>query len=144
MPYSTESDVRLACGGAEQLRQVSDQNGDGYVDDDVIARAISRADGLIDKHMAKQWAVPFTNPVIEDVRNLSAELAAYFLRSWKGMLTEADVTAHKLHLAELEALAKGDTVPTDPPPAPASTRIDKSSTRPSSMAVSRRALRGFW
>lgn len=144
MAYCTQADVEIACGGPELLVQAADLDGDGYADTAVIDRAIARADSLMNTYLAKKFTVPVTTTGTE-LRNRSAEIAAYFLRKWRGTLTQDLSDAHEADKQWLVDVAEGRAViDQDPMPTKHSMVIDQSSARPASLDVSRRKLRGFW
>jgi phage gp36-like protein len=145
MAYCTQSDVQIAAGGEKNLRALADQDGDGFADDAVITAAISRADSLINVHLAKQVKVPIAAEYVTDeVKNRSAELAVYFMRKQNGTLSEEMVKDHELVLKELGNLATGVlALDADPAPPKHSSRVDQVGARPSSKAVSRRKLDGY-
>lgn len=143
MAYSTKADLELRCGGADGLRALADHDGDGFADQVVWEQAIVDADALINQHAAKQFTVPFTAPSAGVVA-LSARLAVYFLRSWRGTLTPEDVRAHEADVRLLEGMSEGRLLPDqDPVPAKHSIRRDAVTDRPTSKDVGRRKMGGF-
>ena len=51
MSYASDEDIELAAGGETGLVELADWDGDGEVDENVIARAKEAADGVIDGHL---------------------------------------------------------------------------------------------
>lgn len=149
MAYSTSDDVKIAAGGEKNLVEMADQDGDGYVDADVVARAISTADGEIDERLAKQYTVPLAS-VPDGIRNRSAELAVFHLKRWRnrGQMTPDDLEWKKLFFADLDgyasyALALPSSSETSTESAPA--RIDAQHDRPEEPRVEawRKKFEGF-
>lgn len=145
MAYSTQAQVQVRAGGEAGLVALADHDGDTLVDTDVVDSAIADADRLINTYAAKQFTVPF-DPVPTVIESMSARMAVYFLRSYRGVLTREDIEAHTADQLWLKALADGEVIPDqDPVPPKHSIRQDASSSEmPSSRDVSRKKLRGFW
>lgn len=141
MAYTTTADLEAAAGGADRLVQCADWDGDGEVDATVLASAQAAADGLINSHAAKRYAVPIEEPSDVVVQHAAAEVI-YLLRARRGMLTEHDVELKKTRDVWLEALGKGQVRPSDPLPAKSS--AVRTSHRSSSRDVAREKLKGYW
>ena len=144
MPYSVQADVQTAAGGEKRLAQLVDWNGDSSVDAAEVTKAIAAADSLINSHSARRYAVPL-NPVPDRCKQLSADLAVFYLKKWRGVLDEHDMTWFEGELKWLGQLAKGEvTWDTDPEPSKHSRVIDGVHDRPSDKEVGRSPLKGFW
>ncbi len=100
MAYCTQADVQNAIGGEERLRQASDWARGNAIGAANVADAIAEADGLIDSYAKKVHAVPF-NPVPEQIKRTSANLAKLILKRRRGMLSADDAR-------ELEMIAGPD------------------------------------
>lgn len=138
MPYSTITEVERAVGGPDKLLQLTDTTGDG-VADDVVDLAISEADELISSYAGKRWA-PSSTPLV--IRNLSAKMAARFLRRDRGVPRPTDETDEVNDRKWLEALAAGVvTLPAGT--ANAELVVDKAEVRDSARDVSRSKFKGF-
>ena len=144
MAYCDLSDVQLACGGEDDLIELSDQNRDGALDGDVIDKAIARADALINTYAKKLFQIPI-DPVTDELRERSSELAAYYLRKWKHALTDDDRKDFEEHIKWLTALSKGEvtldaaTLPTKSPLV-----VDKTLANISTNGRARDGKKGYW
>lgn len=125
MAYCTADDLKIPAGGEKGLKEIADQDGNGFADTDVMARAIEQASSDIDDRLAKQYAVPLAT-VPAGIKNRCASLAVYYMRVWKarGLISEADREWLKNFLEELDGYAKNSLAPSDPAPTKATTRID--------------------
>jgi len=79
MAYSTKSDI-LEQLDEETLIQLTDDDGQGLVDDDKVTRAIADADATVDAYCQGRYSVPI-DPVPDKVRQVSVDLAIYNLYS---------------------------------------------------------------
>ena len=77
MTYATLSDL-VARAGEEEILQVADRDDDGVADDDVITKALTDADNIINARLAARYQVPLsTTPDI--VNSWAVSIARYFL-----------------------------------------------------------------
>lgn len=144
MPYSVQADVQTAAGGAKRLAALVDWDGDAAVDSAEVTRAIAAADALINSHSGRRYQVPLV-PVPARCQQLSADLAVWYLKKWRGVLDQHDMTWYEAELKWLGQLASGEvTWDTDPEPTKAARVRDDYHERPSDKAVSRAKTRGFW
>lgn len=150
MAYSTQADVQTAAGGAKRLGQLCDWDGDAAVDAPEVLAAIASADADINRYSSRRYTVPLT-PVPEGAMRMSADLAVYRLKKWRGVLDENDRTWFEANVANdrgtgwLQQLAKGEvTWDSDPEPTKHSRVRDDVHDRPSDKDVSRAKTRGFW
>lgn len=144
MAYCAPLDVQTAAGGAQRLSQLVDWDGDAVVDAGEVTRAIEWASAYIDAASAAKYAVPL-DPVTPRCRLLAADLAVYVLKKWRGVLTEADMEAHKADAAWLAQIGTGEAVwDADPEPSAAQRQRDAVIERGADKPMSRRASRGFW
>lgn len=146
MAYCTQSDVELAVGGAERLRQLADWDRDNSVDTDVVANAIEWADGYIDSVISRRYAVPVASPIPVRLKHLSADGAIYKLKKDRGMATEQDVEHFTdVWQKEVEKIGNGQiTLGVDPLPTKSSLVADQQVDRPSTKNVGRDQTKGFW
>jgi phage gp36-like protein len=146
MAYSTIASLIDAVGGAEKYVQLTDKNDIGVADDTVGAAAIVAADALIDSYAQKRYATPFAaaSPVVV---SLSTRLAAWELRRGKPgtTITLDEIELHKLDMAWLVSLSKGEVTPGVEPGANSSELlVDEAGERSSLKSMSRDKTRGFW
>lgn len=141
--YCTEADVQLVAGGEDRLRELSDLESIGEVNDFSVAAAISAADAWIDSYAQRRHSVPFS-PVPATIKNLSAEETVYRLKMRRHMVSEHDKEQHEERLVWLRDLAKGLVSPGTDPISPKSTAVvPEAMDRPSTEDVSRDSLKGF-
>lgn len=134
MAYSTQSDLLKKLDAEATLISLTDDaDPPAAVDADVVTRAISAADALIDSYVGKRYATPLsTTPDI--VRDCSVDLAIYYLyeRSRFGV-PEDRRRAYEDRVAWLKAVAKSEATlgaldPDGSPPT--SLRIDADDDNP--------------
>lgn len=139
MAYSTITEVERAAGGADKLLQLTDRDDTGGADAGVVDLAISEADELITSYAGKRWA-PSSTPLV--LRNLSAKMAARFLRRDRGVPRPTDHDDEIADLKWLGDLADGRvTLPAGT--GDAELVVDKAEVRDSARDVSRAKFRGF-
>ena len=144
MPYSTQADVQTAVGGAKRLTALVDWDGDAAVDSPEVTKAISAADAFINSFSGRRYTVPLS-PVPTRCAQLSADLAAWYLKKWRGVLDATDMSWHEGEVKWLGMLAEGKvTWDSDPEPTKASRVRDGVQDRPATKEVSRAATKGFW
>lgn len=141
MAYITDDDLELAAGGAARLVEIADIDGDGTADPEVLAGAITDAEGWIDGYLRARFATPLASPT-PTVKAQIADEGIYRIIKRRRMLTEQDVLDKTSRDLWARDVADGKIRPSEPNPAP-STAI-RSAFRPSSAAVSRTGLKGQW
>lgn len=119
MAYATQTEIQMAAGGTDRFLSLTDWNGDGSVDADVVTEAQSRADGWIDGYLRLRYSTPIANPSATLAR-LAADEAVYWMRKSRGMLGEQDIEQRKERERELEAMRDGKLRPDEPTPAKSS------------------------
>jgi len=105
MAYCTESDLADIKTTAE-LAQLADLNGDGVADSDVIAKAIDRADRLIDSYVGVKYEVPL-DTVPDTIQNCSISLTIYYLYLARGAVNDDVREEYKAQVRWLEKIAAG-------------------------------------
>ena len=141
--YATSTDVQRHAGGAKRLLEISDFDGNGVEDADLVTGALDAAEATINSYARKGYEVPFV-VVPPSIREMTAGLAVYELKCWRDALTEADIVKQDARIKWLENLAKGLVDPGITPAPPVSGHVASSNTeRPSAKAVSREKLKGF-
>lgn len=149
MPYSTQADVERVAGGADELIELTDQDGDGVLDTAVLNDAIAAADSWIDSYAQRRYEVPFAT-VPDVIRRYSAQEAVYRLRQDRNNLTDRDDERHEELRDWLDQLSRGDvSVGVDPEPGPSDAHVAEESDREVEVAaepgkISRTSLEGFW
>lgn len=142
MPYATQAQLELAAGGAARLTSLTDWNQDGSGDAAVIAEALAVADGLIDGYARSRYATPIANPS-DTLRRVAAQEAVYWLRSSRGMASDADRADHEERLEWMRDLATGKVRPDEPLPASSTAVKSAWVSADSDRAVTRDNLKGF-
>jgi phage gp36-like protein len=139
--YAAQSDVQVAAGGLANLVSLTDQNGTGAIDLEVLARFQARADSTINGYLRLRYTTPLANPT-EEVRDHAAALTVYYLREAKQMLTPHELEAHKARISWLEGVRDGKIRIDEPLPAK-STAV-RSAIVPLAGDVTRENLKGMW
>lgn len=118
MPYATQDQIVIACGGQTVFDQLFDNNEDGTADADVIAQAQTAADALINSYLWTRYkTVANPSPVLQ---MLAAEEAVYHVRKYKPALglSAQDIADHADRIKTLEGMSKGMIRPDVDDPAP--------------------------
>lgn len=103
MSYATVSDL-VARYGEREIRQRSDRENTGAIDEAVVQQALDHATALIDGRLRKLYAVPL-NPVPLEIRDHCQALARWKL--YDDRVTEAVKDEAEHALAELDKIARG-------------------------------------
>lgn len=145
MAYCTQADVEKAAGGAESLVALTDQNGTGAIDPDVLADAIDAAEEWINSYAQRQYKVPFA-AVPDIIKRTCAEEAVYRLKYQRRATTADDTEAHTERLEWLRDLARSRvSVGVDPLPEASSSVVPDVGDRADvSGAINRDDLGGLW
>lgn len=77
MAYCTESDLAQV-RTTDELRRLTDLNGDGVADTGVVSAAIAWADSRIDSYVGKRYTVPLASTP-DTIRDCSVVIAIYRL-----------------------------------------------------------------
>lgn len=141
MPYATQPQIVIACGGQVAFDQVFDYDGDGVADPAVIAQAQLAADGFINGYLWLRYKT-VANPS-GTLQMLAADEAVYYARKYKpGLgLTPEHIADHEQRMKTLEAMRKGEMRPDDPAPA-ASSAASKAVFVENDSAMSRENSKG--
>lgn len=145
MPYCTSTDVALAAGGDERLRELADWDGDEVADSPVLVQAIASADGWIDGVLSKRFSVPLADEdVTELIKTISMEEAVFLMKKWRDMAGENEREDHLERLESLRRIGTGEgSTGSDPQPPKSTQVVDRSAVRATDKAASRDALKGF-
>lgn len=109
MAYSTLSDLEKYLD-PEQIVELSDDDKNGTPDAPIIAEMIAAADSDIDSYLANKYTTPFSSPVPQIVKKLSAKMAIYYLwlRRKESEVPEKWATEYENMMELLREIAKGD------------------------------------
>lgn len=103
MSYATQQDLVDRFGELE-LIQLSDRDGAAAIDADVVAKALSDADELVDSYIAARVALPLSTVPARLVR-VAGDIARYYLHA--DAPTEQVRTAYKDAVAWLKDIGQG-------------------------------------
>lgn len=104
MPYTTQTQLEIAAGGAERFAQLADFDGDGTADPAVVTSVLAEVGGWIDAHLRK-----FSPADLEALRvtptdtiaRIAAEEAIFRLRSKRQQVSEMDFKLQELRQKDL-------------------------------------------
>jgi phage gp36-like protein len=103
--YCSQTDIEYVIT-AEVVTELADDDGDGVADTAVVDWAIGRADNLIDSKLKARYNVPFsTVPAL--IKDLSAELAAYYLGERRQRISESMQNRYDGAIKLLNRIAEG-------------------------------------
>lgn len=120
MSYIVQADL-LAQLSQAQLTQLTDDIGNGVIDDTRVDQAIADAEAEIDGYVATRYAVPVAAPVPALLKKLAIDITVYNLWRRKQKIPDLVRTAYEDAVKKLEAIAKGVvTLGVDPAPAESS------------------------
>lgn len=142
MAYATTTQIQIAAGGAARYVQLFDWDADGVADATVVAQIQAEVDAWIDSYAGRRFAVPISSPT-QALTLAAAEEVVYRALVKRGMAGPDHVQLHEVRRAWLKDLADGRVVPSDPPPARAST-VTTAWVERDTDDVSREGLKGFW
>lgn len=146
MPYCTSSDVQLAAGGADRLKELSDVETTGAINTANVTRAIDEADSWINGYLQRRSLLPLS-PVPESVKRASAAQAVYILKRDRRMLTDDDKDLFEVRRQWLVDIANGvATVGAEPRPTDDAPSFSKTLEHDSDDEddPTRKNLEGFW
>lgn len=83
--YVVSADLQSAAGGSVPFTELADLDDDGTADTAVVTQAIERAEARVNGYLRKRYAVPLTAPVPSIVKDLTLDLARYYLASNRGL-----------------------------------------------------------
>ena len=89
----------------EDLVQLTDDAGTGDVDADVVTAALIRGAGIIDTHAQQRYTLPLA--ATDQVKNLNADLAVYFLFQKRGRMRQTVKDAYDSAMALLKLVKEG-------------------------------------
>lgn len=103
MPYCVQADLE-ARYGADEILQLTDREGAGATDANIVATAIAAAGMEIDGYLAAKYALPLalTPPLVQQ---LACEIARY--RLWKDKASERVRSGYEDAVDQLKRLASG-------------------------------------
>ena len=91
----------------EDLTQLSDDDGDGEYDENIVNEAIEYAQNIIDGYVGKKYQVPL-DPIPEIIKRIAVDLAIYWLYSRSDEIPEEIENRYKNQIKMLEDIAKGN------------------------------------
>jgi len=122
MAYCTQEDIEKRIG-EDDVAALTDYDGDGSPDTEVVAAAIGDACALIDSYLSVRFTVP-VSPVADVLRTRAVNLSVYFLRLGRDSATEdvrrqyeddvawlGEVVNGKVSLGIEPSAAEGDRAP---------------------------------
>lgn len=105
MAYATHKNLEDRYG-TEEVLLVSDRDGDGASDVDVVVEAIADADDLIDSYLSQRYDLPLsTVPGI--LTRVSGDIAMYMMASTADALTEERRTRYEDAIKWLKDVVAG-------------------------------------
>lgn len=109
MAYSTLADLKKYLD-PQQTIELSDDDKDGSADTEVIDEVIAAADADIDMYLSNRYTTPFSTPVPQVVKKLSAKMAIYYLwlRRKEAEVPEKWATEYTNMLELLREIARGE------------------------------------
>ena len=106
MPYTTQSDLDDAAGGAARFIELADFDGDGAPDVAMVLRAQAAADGVIDAHLRKfsagDLAALRTAPT-PTIKREAADQTIFELRKHRRQIGEDDWKDQESRMKRLQA-----------------------------------------
>ncbi|MDQ3295078.1 MAG: DUF1320 domain-containing protein [Myxococcota bacterium] len=137
----------MAAGGAQNFLELTDWNGDGVSDADVVAHAQAKADGWIDGFLRNRYTpLPLAAPS-ETLKRIAAEEAIYWLKQARNMvsITEAETQQRRDRERELEQMKAGTIRPDSAEIVPSTAGRSRIITsEDAELDVSRENLKGLW
>ena len=108
MAYSTKDDILALEMDLKTLIQLTDDEKTGEVEDSKVDAAILKADKMyIDPYCRDRYSVPF-NPVPDEIRFISATIAAYYLFRRKQKVTSSILDKYTKAVAKLKGISLGE------------------------------------
>ena len=106
--YCTQDDIQNSGIPEDDLIQLTDDNDQGVVDAAVVAKAISRADEMIDGYLRSRYDVPI-DPVPGMLNTLAIDLVVYFIYGHRPHIDtpERITTAFRDAKSELQKMQTG-------------------------------------
>lgn len=142
-PYTTLEAVQSAAGGEARLRDLSDFENRGYVNDAEVAEAIKDASAWIDSYVQRRLPTPL-DPVPETIETLAARETVYQLMVRRQRVSEFFEKVHEANERWLDALSRGIvSIGAEPERTSSSAITPKIADRDATEPVSRSALKGF-
>ena len=107
MAYCTQDDILALDMDERTMLQLTDDDKVGDIDVAKVTAAIAKADeDYIDLYSRKRYSVPF-NPVPDQIKRLSATIAAYYLHRRKQKVTNSILDKYTKAVATLKGISMG-------------------------------------
>lgn len=106
--YCTKADLILRFNETE-ITNLSDVDGNGLIDEDVLQRAIDDASYEIDSYLVSKYSLPLVNPPADLVRK-ACDITRFHLYQSRGFLKDNDSQIERNYLRiirYLEQVSKG-------------------------------------
>lgn len=144
MAYAAQADLERAAGGSDELIKLTDHDGDGVLDSDVLSKILEDAEDIVNSYLGTRYEDLATTP--PSVRRRTAEIAVYLLRQDRRAYDDEAQTRYDQAIQWLRDCATGLVKPGgDPPPVASSTVTPRVGTRATVTGASTRdALKGLW
>ena len=107
MAYSTLDNLLALLPEETLIKLSNDEKGAEAIDTANVAAAIAQADSTIDGYVRVQPIKVPLDPVPENIRDISANLAVYYLYRRRNQIPEAWVNQYKIDIAVLTKIAAG-------------------------------------
>ena len=104
MAYATQDDIITLY--SEDALYVADREGDGVVDADAVARALTSAAGEIDSYIGVRYSLPL-EAAPELLKQFCVEVAIYRLALSRDVLSEEHRRRYEDTIKHLDKIAKG-------------------------------------
>ena len=129
MAYTTIDNIKLDME-EKVLIELSDDNGTGEVDENVVNRQIRKADDTIDVYMRGRYPVDEDVTTPEYIVTLSTQLSIYYLyqRKQRDVGNDSIQDIYDRSIALLKEIQKGEATPFEPVDEPKVLVTNKDST----------------
>lgn len=146
--FCNQNDVELAIGGAQQLAQLLDKNGDGITDSDIIASVIGRASAEVAAAVGNAITIsalvaPYPDALVYHTANIAA-FYSWTMGSSEIVVPDAAKMLHEDSLRFLDQVARRErSLGVATPPA-ANIEAKQVEVNPAGDRTTRDSLKGFW
>lgn len=110
MPYCTQDDLLTEIPVADLAQLTNAEANAAEPDAAAVAEAIAKADSEINSYLLVRYTLPLAEPIPDQVKSLSVDLAIYKLYMRRSLLNEARRQAYEDAVSFLKLVAKGQAV----------------------------------